>query len=393
MKSPLRIITAIFILALPSLSVNSETRNDSQGYTLNIEKLQSKVLNEQREVVVQLPKSYAENPEKTFPVIYRLDGAVNLPLMNAVLESLQSENAAPEVIIVAIENTDRFRDLFPMANEDPYGPVGYGGGGANFLSFITTELIPMVENKYRVHDFRVIAGGSAGGVFGLYALTQNPELFKAVIAYSPAVWWNYGAPAKNTVAFFKSSSQLDHYIYTSIGNEPAPMRPYYDDMILGMQANHPAGLRWVNDAYAGVRHNLVTAASIFSAYHNLFLSAYLRPEQFDGDIQSIAKYYNRVSKQRGEKLEAPEWVIRELGYHYVRSQNYDKAIELFKHDIAKYPEMPDPYNGIAYGYEQMGEYKKALESVNKALELSTPQHDGYQVFTDRQKRLQSLLKE
>ena len=138
MKSPIRIITAIFILALSSLSVNSETRNDSQGYTLNIEKLQSKVLNEQREVVVQLPKSYAENPEKKFPVIYRLDGAVNLPLMNAVLESLQSENAAPEVIIVAIENTDRFRDLFPMANEDPYGPVGYGGGVANFLSFITT---------------------------------------------------------------------------------------------------------------------------------------------------------------------------------------------------------------------------------------------------------------
>ena len=77
----------------------------------------------------------------------------------------------------------------------------------------------------------------------------------------------------------------------------------------------------------------------------------------------------------------------------MRSENYDKAIELFKHDIAKYPEIPDPYNGIAYGYEQMGEYKKALESVNKALELSTPQHDGYQVYTDRQKRLQSLLKE
>ncbi|WP_269520116.1 alpha/beta hydrolase-fold protein [Alteromonas sp. BMJM2] len=387
-----RIALTILVCFFSSSSIQAEPSKEAKNYELKVEKFKSKVLKEEREVVVQLPKGYAENPDKKYPVIYRLDGAVNLPLMNAVLESLQSENAAPEVIIVAIENTDRFRDLFPTANEDPYGPVGYGGGGANFLSFITTELIPMVENKYRVHDFRVIAGGSAGGVFGLYALTQNPKLFKAVIAYSPAVWWNYGAPAKNTIAFFKSSSQLDHYIYTSIGNEPAPMRPYYDDMILGMRANQPAGLRWINDAYAGVRHNLVTAASIFSAYHNLFFSAYLRPEQFDGDVQSIAKYYDRVSKQRGEKVEAPEWVIRELGYHYVRSQNYGKAIELFKYDIAKYPEMPDPYNGIAYGYEQMGEYKKALESVNKALELSTPQHDGYQVYVDRQKRLLSLLK-
>mgnify|MGYP007000042965 len=78
----------------------------------------------------------------------------------------------------------------------------------------------------------------------------------------------------------------------------------------GMRANQPAGLRWENEAYEGVTHNLVSAASTFSAYHHLFLSAYLRPQQFSGDIKSIKDYYARVSKQRGEKLDAPEWVIR-----------------------------------------------------------------------------------
>jgi len=393
LKSQIYTIIAVLILALPSLSVKSETGNDSQRYELNIEKLQSKVLNEQREVVVQLPKSYAENPDKKYPVIYRLDGAGNLTMMNAVLESLQSQNAAPEVIIVAIENTDRLRDLYPTANEDPNGPVGYGGGGANFLSFITTELMPMVEKKYRVHDFRVIEGASAAGVFALYALAQKPELFNAALTYSAAVWWNYGASAKSTVAFLKSANHLDHFIYTSIGNEGAPMRPYYNDMISGMRANQPAGLRWENETYEGVTHNLVSAASTFSAYHHLFLSAYLTPQQYSGNINSIDEYYARVSKQRGEKLEAPEWVIRELGYHYVRAQNYDQAISLFKHDIAKYPQTPDAHNGLAYGYEQMREYKKALESVNKALALSTPEYDGHEVYVNRQQRLQSLLKE
>ncbi|WP_081367493.1 alpha/beta hydrolase-fold protein [Alteromonas mediterranea] len=388
-----RIALTVLVYVLTSSLIQAEPNGEEKSYELKVEKLQSKVLGELREVIVQLPKSYAENPDKKYPVIYRLDGAGNLPMMNGVLESLQSHNAAPEVIIVAIENTDRLRDFYPTANEDPNGPVGYGGGGAKFLSFITTELMTMVESKYRVHDFRVIEGASAGGVFALYALTQKPELFNAALTYSAAVWWNYGASAKSTVAFLKSTNQLDHYIYTSIGNEGAPMRTYYDDMILGMRANQPAGLRWENEAYADVPHNLVTAASIFSAYHHLFLSAYLRPQQFNGDIQSISKYYERVSEQRGEKLEAPEWVIRELGYHYVRTQNYDKAIELFKHDIAKYPDTPDAYNGLAYGYEQMGNYKKSLEIVNKALTLSTPQHEGLQVYLNRQKRLQSLLKE
>ena len=64
MKSQIYTIIAVLILALPSLSVKSETGNNSLRYELNIEKLQSKVLNEQREVVVQLPKSYAENPPR-----------------------------------------------------------------------------------------------------------------------------------------------------------------------------------------------------------------------------------------------------------------------------------------------------------------------------------------
>lgn len=393
MKSYIHTIIALLFFALPSFTVSSERDTNSQRYELKVEKLQSHVLNEQRDVVVQLPKSYAGNPDKKYPVVYRLDGGGNLPVMNAVLESLQSQNAAPEVIIVAIENTDRLRDLYPTANEDPNGPVGYGGGGAKFLSFITTELMPMVESKYRVHDFRVIEGASAGGVFALYALSQKPELFNAALTYSAAVWWNYGASAKRMVAFLKSANQLDHYIYTSIGNEGAPMRSYYNDMISGIRANQPAGLRWENEAYADVPHNLVTAASTFSAYHHLFLSAYLMPQQYTGDVNSISEYYARVSRQRGEKLEAPEWVIRELGYHYVGLQNYDKAIDLFKHAIAKYPQTPDAYNGLAYGYERMGEYEKSLESVNKALALSTPEHDGHQVYLSRQKRLQSLLEE
>lgn len=388
------IVSFAFVVVLSFLSVSgvfSQEISAAERYQHVTEQLHSKVLNESRSVVVQLPKSYHDSQDKKYPVIYRLDGAGTLTTMNAVLESLQSQNAAPEVIVVAIENTDRLRDFYPTVNQDPNGPVGYGGGGAKFLSFITEELMPLIENKYRVHDFRVIEGASAGGVFALYALREKPHLFKAALAYSAAVWWANGASAKNMVAFLKSQPQLDHYIYTSIGNEGAPMRPYYDDMIAGIKANQPQGMRWVNETYPGVSHNLITAASTFSAYHQLFLPAYLRAKQYDGNISSISDYYARVSAQRGEKLMAPEWVIRELGYYYVGMQNYEKAIALFEYDIAQYPNTPDAYNGLAYGFEQMGEYRKALTNVNKALKLADESHDGYQVYLNRQKRLLAQL--
>jgi predicted alpha/beta superfamily hydrolase len=360
---------------------------DENNYTLITETIASEVLGEQRTVNVQLPKSYRENETKYYPIIYRLDGAGNLPMMNAVLERLQSQGNAPEVIIVAIENTDRLRDLYPTVNQDPNGPVGLGGGGANFLSFITTELMPVIESKYRVHDYRIMAGASAAGVFSLYALQKRPDLFHAVITYSAAVWWAYGASGKSTVSFLKNTDSLDRFVYTAIGNEPAPMRPYYDDMIKGIEAHKPAGLRWVNETFDDVPHNLVSAAGSFNAYFNLFFSEYMQPKDYSGDVASIEQYYENVSTQRGVEMSAPEWVIRQLGYHYVNQGNLEHAIQLFQYGIARYPNSPDANNGLAYGFEQAGKYDQALVHVNKALALANEDYDGYAVYKNRQERL------
>ena len=45
--------------------------------------LQSEVLDEQRQYSVSLPEDYA-NTKQHYPVIYRLDGAENIPLMEEI---------------------------------------------------------------------------------------------------------------------------------------------------------------------------------------------------------------------------------------------------------------------------------------------------------------------
>lgn len=146
MKSLLSLTLVVVLSFLSTSGAFSQEMTTAERYQHVTEQLHSKVLNESRSVVVQLPKSYHDSQDKKYPVIYRLDGAGNLTTMNAVLESLQSQNAAPEVIVVAIENTDRLRDFYPTVNQDPNGPVGYGGGGAKFLSFITEELMPLANS-------------------------------------------------------------------------------------------------------------------------------------------------------------------------------------------------------------------------------------------------------
>ncbi len=206
--------------------------------------------------------------------------------------------------------------------------------------------------------------------------------------------WSFNKYNNNTEEiynFLKEKKALNHYLYTAIGNEGMPMRPYYDDMIAGIKAHKPKGLRWVNNAFSDVPHNLVSAAGIFNAYHNLFYSEYMQPKDFNGELSSIADYYSRLNAQRGSNFKAPEWVIRELGYHFVTKGDFEQAIKVFKYGISRYPNMPDAYNGLAYGYEQAGQLKASLVEVNKALKLAPKSHDGYQVYYNRQQRLLKQL--
>jgi uncharacterized protein len=359
----------------------------------HIKTLSSTILNEQRTVTVQLPKSYHLKLDKKYPVIYRLDGAENLPLMTEVLQRLHGANAAPEVIIVAIENTDRLKDFYHTENTDPRGPVGLGGGASKFLEFIEDELIPFVNSKYRTHDFKIIAGASAGGAFALYALQTKPELFQAHMAYSPAVWWDYGASAKTTKAFLSRTKSLNNFVYMNIGEESGFMREIYDDMNQFMLSQKPEGLTVISDSFDYVPHGLTSVAGIFNAYQNLFLPLWMPPRKYTGKTSSITSYYQQLSEQYGEAISPPEWVVRELGYYFVNNNDLESAIVVFKFDITLYPDSADAYNGLAYGYEKNGQLKDSLEQVNKALSLSKEGDDGYDVYVRRKERLMQKMKQ
>lgn len=388
-----RLVSTLVLTVSVTIFANAQvTVIQKDSYEQHVEVITSKVLNEERTFTVQLPKSYYTKPAQKYPVIYRLDGQGNLPLITAVLERLQEANSAPEVIIIAIENTDRLRDFYPTKNNEPEGPVGFGGGADKFLEFLESELIPFVNSEYRTHDFKILSGASAAGVFSLYALQTKPYLFQAHVAFSPAIWWNYGASAKSTKNFIAKAEKLNNYLYVNIGQESGIMRERYDDMKNFIVTHKPEGLRFISDEHNNVPHGLTSVAGIFNAYKNLFLPLWMPARAYSGQTQSITEYYERLSNQYGQIISAPEWVIRELGYHFVNEGNLVEAIMLFKFDISLYPNLASAYDGLAYGYEYSELFENSLEQVNKALALSKVGDDGYEVYLRRKERLLKLIK-
>ena len=361
------------------------------NYSQQTHTFESSMLNEQRTVVVQLPKSYQTHPNKKYPVIYRLDGAGNVPLINAVLERLQQDDQAPEVIVVAIESTNRLRDFYPTVNKEPQGPVGEGGGAAKFLAFVEQELMPLVNKQYRTHDYSVIAGASAAGVFALYAMQAKPELFQAHIAYSPAVWWNYGASAKSLKTFVTKANSINSYVYINIGEEAGIMRERYDDMQQTMQNSKVQNLRFKSDAFAGVSHNLTSAAGAFNAYHGLFLSKQMPLSALSDDVSSIDAYYQRLSQQWGEQIAPPDRAVRLLGYSLTDNQQFERAIEVFKYNIKNYPKSAYALSALSYGYEMQGNTRQALVQIEAAIAVADDTYPYLDYLKETKTRLEAQL--
>ena len=197
-----RQILLLFIL-FPLFNQAQETKKSSLSPAVTLinteqRNLNSKMVDQEFEIYVSLPDGYTNGTEK-YPVLYLTDANTYFGLMTDISRNLQWGGEMPETIIVGIAypinkfKTDderwgkwlawRMRDLSPSHN--PQADKDFGlkevksGGGPDFLAFIEKELIPFIEKEYRADETnRTYAGFSLGGLFGLYALFEKPELFQ-----------------------------------------------------------------------------------------------------------------------------------------------------------------------------------------------------------------------
>lgn len=119
----------------------------------------------------------------------------------------------------------RAADLTPPSKggiDKPCGPDGRPGqdieyGGAKeFQDAIKSSIIPLVEDFLSPHIClssyrRVVFGHSFGGLFSLYSLFVEPELFDVYIAASPSIWFNNCSIVKEQEKeFLNQISPRDH---------------------------------------------------------------------------------------------------------------------------------------------------------------------------------------
>jgi predicted alpha/beta superfamily hydrolase len=204
--------------------------------------------------------------------LYILDGDLWIAEFTRAANELAARDAMDPVVLIGIGYVDiinsatrRKYDFSPSFGRTP----GHTGGADAYLQFFQRTIIPFAEAHLPIAPGeRALAGHSYGGLFAAYALCREPDLFRAYLIMSPALWFDGGKiytercrdPLHATQVFLAANAMGD------LASDAMVHDVHRLEMLL-------SGRRQIlvrSDTFAGRDHNGVVAPAVRMSLPRLF---------------------------------------------------------------------------------------------------------------------------
>lgn len=333
--------------------------------------LESEVLDEERGVIIGLPSRY-ELSDSSYPVLYVLDGAAHFHYVTGITEFLAANQFIPEMIVVAVNNTDRRRDMTPPS-QVPAEQQGSHGGADNFQRYFAEELMPWVEQNYRTHPYKVLVGHSLGGLFSVHTLTTRPDLFNAYIAISPSMQWNAQRLVDQAEAFFADTPQLALSLYMSAGNEGAELLGGTRKLAGVLDSATPKDFLWHFEHMPEETHSSVPHRSTYQGLEFVFANWALR-DPFEiysrYGLEAVEQFYAMGDQRYGFNRGLPQLTLAYLVGNMVRAGELDDAVALMSKASAVENASVSTFTYLADGLRENGRDEQATSFYRHALRQS-----------------------
>lgn len=208
---------------------------------------------EEYRIFVGFPASYGLDDRARFPAIYLLDGNAAFPVVTGLARTMQGARSMPHLgrgippaVIVGIGyplegdiwDASRIETAVQRRTKDYSGFISSDveetirtdlgietetGGAEAFGGFVVDELLPLMEDRYRLDpDDRTIWGASLGGYFALYALFQRPGSFHRFAVTSPPLEEGQGELFDLEADYANQFDDLPAKVFLAIGEEEQP---------------------------------------------------------------------------------------------------------------------------------------------------------------------------
>jgi len=416
----------LFYLMMLSLLLAQASR--AQINAGKTDTLYSKTLGEARRLHIYLPSSYGDTyfyPHR-YPVLYLLDGDSHINSVSSIVQILSEGRGPmdfPELIIVAIPNTDRMRDLTPTRiTHDPThqadsATLSRTGGGEKFLGFISNELIPYIDSTYRTTPYKIFMGHSLGGLTVINTFLHHTSLFNAYVATDPSMSWDDKKLLHQAKDILKEKKFAGRTLYLGIADNlpsgadtttvltdtnnifsihmgsvfalrnsilaawphsaPPPFVPFTAQLPVAEKVPPagPAPFRFAWKYYPDYDHQALPVPAEYDALRfifNYYSFAFPFREFFaPGWTQDslIAAHYRSISWYMGYKVAPPEFVINGAGYQLMGGHQLDRAAYYFHLNMDNYPNSFNVYDSMGDLLVARAEKDSAMKCYQKALLL------------------------
>lgn len=185
----------------------------------------SKILDQERPILIYTPQSYEDEKYAAYDVIYVFD-AQNREEFDLVHSSLSYLNFSKKIIVVGVcspyyEETNYVRndDYLPKPINNPsYYPTN-NPNAENFWKYFTEEVVPYIDNNYRTTDAKFAVGHSLSASFVVDKTIHFPGFFKGTIAVSPNFAYDEFRLANDFTTLDFTKIKENTFLYTSQADE------------------------------------------------------------------------------------------------------------------------------------------------------------------------------
>ncbi len=349
------------------------------------EPFQSSRLGEKRDIKIQLPRNYNPEEKIEYPLIIVLDGDYLFEPVTGNVDYQSYWGEMPKCIVVGVnQSTTRAKDFH--YDESQFFP---SQDGADFFEFLGMELVPYIEGKYNVSDFRIVMGHDLSANFINYYLFKDKPMYRAFVSFSPDL-----APEMKTRLHQRLSTlDVDTFYYLSTAdNDISRLHKniFEADALLKTLDNPKVHYRFDNfidaDHYSMVGLGIPKALNqIFDLYKPINIKEYNEKVlTYEGSpYEYLEKKYKDIEFFYGFEKKVVENDFKAIAAASNKKDDIESLKELSKLAKKEYPDSMISSYYMGMYYEKDNNLKKALQYYNSGLLLEPSEFIDKDVLLDK----------
>ena len=382
-------LALLICCVLPCVAPAAFAEN-TEGIVIGISRtIESRVLKEQRKVYISLPESYEQSHRyRRYPVLYLRDGGKFFQSFAGAVQHLTSDATphAPEMIVVAIVETDRVRDSSSTHSLQGFtGKVDEGfkssGGGEQFRRFLEQELVPYIDKEFSTSSYRIYCGYSFSGLSVIDEFLDESSIFDALLMIDPSWWWDDYVMEKRASAALTGRKFNRIQLFIAASGEAYPEKYFIKARDISSLADilrrtKPAGLDWKFERYADESHHSMALRALYDGITYFYRGHQPTLQELYIEPAKLKARYEALSARLGERVSLREDLLLFFGAQFLGSfKEAGQALSYFEMAADAYPESSAAWAGIGQAYAAKGDKSQAARMYEKSLALD-PQNEN-----------------